>query len=94
MEFICAERNMDGLAGKNHERCRLVNTAGRLTDVVKNGSVTNYQYDSNNNRLSQTRDGQTITATYDEQDRLIRNGDIEYSYNANGDLTKRLDGSF
>jgi RHS repeat-associated protein len=46
--------------------------AGRLSSVARNGMIiSSYQYDSNGNRISGTMSGNSFTATYDEQDRLI-----------------------
>jgi len=62
-------------------------TAGRLTDVTKNGAVaSHYTYDSNGNRLSQTDQAGTVNGTYDTQDRLTQYGNLLYTYTANGEL--------
>jgi RHS repeat-associated protein len=46
--------------------------AGRLSSVARNGMIiSSYQYDSNGNRISGTMSGNSFTATYDVQDRLI-----------------------
>ena len=64
--------------------------AGRLTDVTRNGAPTaSYTYDSNDNRLSVTRDGSTIIGSYDDQDRLIQYGGTTYAYTANGELQSK-----
>jgi RHS repeat-associated protein len=67
--------------------------AGRLEVVKKDGVETaRYTYDENGNRLSKIVPGQaTITATYDEQDRLVRYGDTTYTYTANGELLTKTD---
>src|SRR5262249_4488548 len=41
----------------------------------------------NSNRISSLEGSITRTADYDSQDRLLRWGDMTYSYDANGDLT-------
>src|SRR5207249_4166446 len=62
-------------------------TAGRLTDVTKNGAVvSHYTYDSNGNRLSLTDATGTVNGTYDAQDRLTQYGNLQYTYTANGEL--------
>ncbi len=62
-------------------------TAGRLTDVTKNGAVlSHYTYDSNGNRLSQTDQAGTVNGTYDTQDRLTQYGNLQLSYTTNGEL--------
>jgi len=62
-------------------------TAGRLTDVTKNGTVvSHYVYDINGNRLSLTDSTGTVSGTYDAQDRLTNYGNLQYTYTANGEL--------
>ena len=64
--------------------------AGRLTQVNKNGAtIASYTYDSNDNRLSFTGPGGTITGTYDNQDRLTQYGSATYAYTANGELQSK-----
>ncbi len=60
-------------------------TAGRLISATKNGISTNYTYDSNGNRLSNS----ILTATYDNQDRLLTYGGNSYTYTANGELQSK-----
>jgi len=69
-------------------------TAGRLTDVTLDGTLTaHYEYDANGNRLSVTRPGTgTVSGTYDAQDRLQTYGAITYGYNKNGDLETATSG--
>ena len=68
--------------------------AGRLTDVVKNGAnIAHYGYDPNGNRLSYTTGATTISGTYDDQDRLLTNGNTIYSYSPNGDLQNKTNPS-
>jgi RHS repeat-associated protein len=63
---------------------------GRLTEVQRNGStIVTYAYDSNGNRLSDTRPDGTLTGTYDVQDRLLQYGSITYSHTANGELQRK-----
>ncbi len=62
-------------------------TSGRLTDVSLNGNpVSNYVYDSNSNRTSQTLGGVSKVATYDDQDRLLTFGNKTFTYNMNGEI--------
>ena len=64
--------------------------AGRLTQVTKNSTpIASYTYDSNDNRLSFTGPGGTITGTYDNQDRLTQYGSATYGYTANGELQSK-----
>ena len=67
---------------------------GRLA-VVRNGKkTTKYNYDENGNRLTLVIDGGVpLTATYDEQDRLLQFGNIVYTYTVEGDLLSKSDGT-
>jgi len=61
--------------------------AGRLT---RDGSlVADYSYDANGNRTAVTTPSGTITAAYDEQDRLTRYGRTTYTHNQAGDLESK-----
>jgi RHS repeat-associated protein len=63
---------------------------GRLITVKQNSvTVSTYTYDANDNRLSRTTAGGTITGTYDAQDRLTGYGATTYTYTANGDLLSK-----
>lgn len=59
---------------------------GRLVKAINNSRATIYQYDGNGNRIKKSSFGENITADYDEQDRLIRYGNVYYTYNASGEL--------
>jgi RHS repeat-associated protein len=54
-------------------------------------TTTHYEYDANGNRTQRTRGGETTYYTYDAQDRLTRAGTVDYSYDENGQLTRRQD---
>lgn len=61
-------------------------TEGRLESVNLNGSlIESYGYDANGNRTSSNG----VTASFDDQDRLLSAGGISYSYGANGELQTR-----
>src|SRR5215210_8021501 len=63
---------------------------GRLEEVYHNGArLSRYEYDANGNRLKHITPTETITATYDDQDRLLTYGDITYTYTANGELATK-----
>ena len=67
-------------------------TAGRLVEVLKNGSsISQYIYDDNGNRVSRITIAGIERGTYDDQDRMIAYGDATYSYNANGELLSKTD---
>jgi len=64
-------------------------TAGRLTQVLKNGSAySSYVYDTNGNRSSGTTAGVAFTATFDNQDRILTYNSRTYTHGANGELTQ------
>lgn len=62
--------------------------AGRLFEVRENGAVADsYSYDANGNRLS--HDG--ATGIFDDQDRLLSYGDLDYTYSPDGELQTKTD---
>ena len=60
----------------------------RLDQVKVDGVVEEeFTYDANGNRLTAFKAGQgTVTATYDDQDRLLTYGTWTFTYTANGEL--------
>lgn len=63
---------------------------GRLIEVHQDGSLAeSFTYDDNGNRLSLDTSESGISATYDDQDRLLSYGDLTYAYTANGELLTR-----
>lgn len=65
-------------------------TAGRLVGVSKNGqAIAQYQYDANGNRIGGFNQQGNLSSSVDSQDRLIRQNNITFSYNANGDLNAK-----
>ena len=60
----------------------------RLDQVKINGVVDEeFTYDGNGNRLTAFKQGVgTVTATYDDQDRLLTYGTWTFAYTANGEL--------
>ncbi len=66
---------------------------GRLTAVTKNGvQVASYGYDQNGNRTSLVTPLASLSASYDEQDRLLSYGVTTYSHTANGELKAKTQG--
>lgn len=64
--------------------------AGRLQEVHHNSvRLSRYEYDANGNRIAHITPTETITATYDNQDRLLTYGDTTYTYTANGELATK-----
>ena len=71
---------METIGGVTDTFVYTYDTAGRLTDVTKNGTViAHYTYDSNGNRLSLTDATGTTSGTYDAQDRLTQYGNLQYT---------------
>ncbi len=63
---------------------------GRLREVHRNSQLTEeYEYDANGNRTRATVAGATVAATYDDQDRLLTDGNATFTHTAAGErLTK------
>jgi len=71
-------------------------TAGRLKDVLRGANLLeHYEYDANGNRMfaAGASLADSASATYDDQDRLLRYKDTRYSYTANGELAQKVQGS-
>ncbi len=67
---------------------------GRLKEVRQDGDlIESYGYDDNGNRLSLTTPDGSVSATYDDQDRLLAYGDYVYTYTDNGELLTKTDTS-
>jgi RHS repeat-associated protein len=67
---------------------------GWLTEVRENGVlVAQYGYDDNGNRLNFTSSSGTVTGTYDDQDRLLTYGSLQFTYTRNGVLLTKIDTS-
>ena len=65
----------------------LYDDAGRLVEVQTGGvTTTTYTYDANSNR---THVNGTLLGAYDDQDRLTRYGDNQYTYTDNGELLEK-----
>lgn len=60
-----------------------------LTEVRRNGTlIGHYEYDDNGNRLAHRDAVRTVTATYDDQDRLTLYDATTYAYTASGELLR------
>ena len=67
-----------------------------MSGVTLNGdTIAVYGYDADGNRTSfvNPQSGDTASATYDEQDRMLRYKDTRYAYTAVGDLQSKTTGS-
>jgi RHS repeat-associated protein len=63
---------------------------GRLTDVYVDGiPARHWEYDGNGNRTLASTPTETVTGTYDDQDRLIEYGDWAFTYGDNGELESK-----
>jgi RHS repeat-associated protein len=64
--------------------------SGRLVEIKKNGTVTaSYTYDGNGNRLTFTSSSDTISGSYDAQDRLTQYSTTTYTYTSAGHLLSK-----
>ncbi len=73
---------------------RQYDTLGRLTEVYEDGNLAqSFTYDDNGNRLSLDTPTDSISATYDDQDRHLTYGDLAYAYTDNGELLTKTDTS-
>ncbi|MGD8782512.1 MAG: RHS repeat-associated core domain-containing protein [Ignavibacteria bacterium] len=73
------------------------NSVGYLVEVERNDTlISKYEYDANGNRTKQILLNQqttlydTVTADYDDQDRLLRYGNKYYTYDKKGNLTSQI----
>lgn len=65
---------------------------GRLATVTKNSlPYSSYTRDLNSNVTSATVGGVSVTATYDNQDRIETFNSLEFTHNHNGELIQKLD---
>jgi RHS repeat-associated protein len=82
-------QKVETIAGVTSTYVYSYDSAGRLTLVKKNGTTTDsFTYDDNSNRISGVIAGNSFSATYDDQDRLLTLGARTYTYNNSGDLTR------
>ncbi len=66
---------------------------GRLTEVKADDEIVeSYEYDDNGNRTAATVGGQSVSASYDTQDRLLSYGDSTYEQTPGGDLVRKTEG--
>ncbi|MBI5497757.1 MAG: RHS repeat-associated core domain-containing protein, partial [Deltaproteobacteria bacterium] len=81
------------VVGETHVYQYEYHVRGWLTDVWTDGVHTShYEYDANGNRLAHTKaDGTVVTADYDDQDRMLRNGTTNYTWTNNGEMQTRTE---
>lgn len=70
------------------------NTIGYLVEVKEDGVITaEYEYDANGNRTAYITPTDTLTATYDDQDRMLTYGNASYNYGKRGELQCKIVGA-
>ncbi len=62
---------------------------GRLSSYQRDATSTSYAYDASGNRVSAIRGDSTTLATYDDRDRLTRQGGVAYRHSPDGTLLER-----
>ena len=68
----------------------------RLTGETRTGTspyAYAYEYDAVGNRVKTTKDGVVTLLVYDDNDRLLSQGEVTYQYYENGNLKIRTEGS-
>ena len=81
------------IAGSTDTYAYSYDAVGQLTSVSKNGTVVEtYGYDGNGDRTSASTGSGNVTATYDDQDRIVQYGTLVHSYGGAGDLASKSDG--
>jgi RHS repeat-associated protein len=86
-------RKVETVSGVTRTDDYQYDTRGRLLNVARDGDLVSvYDYDDNGNRLSLTNpSASSVTlGSYDDQDRVTNYGSFEYTFNANGDLTSKV----
>ena len=68
-------------------------TEENVTDPVLGNEVISYTYDSFGNRLEKTDSSGTVSYSYDDNDRLISEGNVTYTYDDNGNMLTKSDGT-
>ena len=85
-------RKVETVAGVSHTYDYTYDADGQLKTVKRDSTTTveSYTYDENGNRLSANGDA----ASYDAQDRLTKQGTVNYTFDVNGFLEQRGNDSF
>jgi hypothetical protein len=91
LNFLTKEVKKGGSCILNFERTATCGLYMAMIQTKKDGSLyAQYEYDSNGNRLTKTTPTQTISGTYDGQDRLLTYGNYTYTYSVNGELESKI----
>jgi RHS repeat-associated protein len=91
--IVAQTETVDGAA--SHQRAYAYDAAGRLETVSQDGQLAvSYEYDANGNRVAEHPAGEpAISADFDDQDRVLRQGTVDYDWTAAGELRSRTDTS-
>jgi RHS repeat-associated protein len=85
-------RIVETTAAGTTDRGYYYDARGRL-ETVRDSSmqvdIARYRYDANGNRLGLLTATDSVTAAYDEQDRLVDRGNAHYTYTASGERLAR-----
>jgi RHS repeat-associated protein len=86
-------RKVETIGGVPSDTRFAYDSAGRLTDVMRNGvAEASYQYDANGNRTRRTSSAGIEIGVVDAQDRLTSNGGTTYQYTDAGELKLAITG--
>ena len=88
------ERRTETIGGVTTTLDYTYDAKGQLASVDRNGvTAESYTYDPNGNRIAATVGGSSVTATYDDQDRLLAYGAATFTHSASGHrITKTVAG--
>jgi RHS repeat-associated protein len=68
--------------------------AGRLAQVTRDGAAyASYEYDTNGNRLRAVDAAGVVDGSYDDKDRLVSYGGVQFGYTPDGELAFRAAGA-
>jgi RHS repeat-associated protein len=68
--------------------------AGRLAQVTRDGAAyASYEYDANGNRLRAVDAAGVVDGSYDNHDRLVSYGGVQYGYTPDGEMAFRATGA-
>ena len=88
------ESKLETIGGVSVQEEYIYDAAGRLDRVERDGiEVFDAEYDGNGNRTALQTPSGTRVASHDDQDRLLADGALEFTYTEVGDLRTRTDTS-
>lgn len=84
---------VESVQGASRTLAYAYDSVGRLDQVRLGGTlVADYDYDANGNRTQLTTQSGSVTATTDDQDRLLTYASASYAYTPNGELQRKVVG--